>query len=732
MATRNWIAKLFGQSARNANQARRFKLEISPLEDRAVPAAVGFNPLTYTVNENGGNATVTVVRTGDASAASTVAIAATGGTATAGTDYGTVPTPVTFAAGQTTATVNIPIINDNFADPSETVVLTLSAPTGGDTLDPTGTAATVTINDDEVASPTGGTIGFDSPTYTVAENAVNAILTLTRSGTSTAPASVTLTATGSTATAGSDFGTVPTTVNFAAGQTTATVQIPITNDTSPESAETVTFALSAPTGGAQLSSTNSNATLTITDDDSSSTGAGTIGFSTPSYTVTEGTANATLTLTRTGGSTGPVTVTLTPTGGTATAGTDFGTVPTTVSFADGQTSATVQIPITDDALAEGPESIIFTLSAPSGGAQLDPALSAAVLTIIDNEGTGGGVSPVAVSTNLAVGGSLNGQALVYLPDSGAPAYNASASATISAFGSISANVRTAVGDVNGDGTEDIILVTGPGTPIRFAVVSGIDNTTLLIPSTAPFAGSESFTGGGFVSSADFDNDGRDEVVVTPDQGGGPRVTIFSLVGTTPTVKANFLGIDDSNFRGGARSAAGDVNHDGIPDLAIAAGFQGGPRIALFNGATVFVTPIRLTGDFFAFEPTLRNGAYVAIGDVDGDGFGDLTFGAGPGGAPRVLTISGSALLTTGGSAATLTPLANFFVAGNSTDRGGVRVATKNADGDNKAEVVIGSGEGQPARVRVYSGATFVGSGEPAFQDLNLFGGTALTDGVFVG
>jgi hypothetical protein len=254
-----------------------------------------------------------------------------------------------------------------------------------------------------------------------------------------------------------------------------------------------------------------------------------------------------------------------------------------------------------------------------------------------------------------------------------------------------------------------------------------------VASTPPFVGSESFDGGGFVSAADLDGDGRAEIVVSPDQGGGPRVTIFSLTPGGLTVRANFFGIDDPNFVGGVRTAVGDINGDGVPDLAVAAGFQGGPRIALFSGATIFTTRGKLVGDFFAFEDTLRNGSNVAIGDLNGDGFGDLFFGAGPGGAPRLLVVSGQQLLSTGAIAAINSPLANFFVAGNISDRGGVRVAAKDADGDNRADLAVGSGEGSPAAVRVYLGVNFTTGGEPtAFQDLSVFGGAVLPGGVFVG
>jgi uncharacterized delta-60 repeat protein len=336
---------------------------------------------------------------------------------------------------------------------------------------------------------------------------------------------------------------------------------------------------------------------------------------------------------------------------------------------------------------------------------------------------------------LAVGGTRDGSASVFVP-SLAGAVPGTATAVLAAFGTPTVDVRAAVGDYDGDGIDDTILVTGPGVPIRVAVVSGKDNTTLLAAPFAPYT--EEFTGGGFVAAGDFDGDGKAELVLTPDQGGGPRVVVYGRNATgASVVRASFLGIDDAAFRGGARAAVGDVNGDGRPELIVAAGFGGGPRVAMFDGRTVLTTPTRLVNDFFAFPgadaQNLRNGAFVAAGDVTGDGFADLVFGGGPGGAPRVFILSGA--LVTGGAfdTAYATPVANFFVAGNATDRGGVRVAVADLDGDNRADVVAGSGEGRPAGLRAYLGKDVTGAAEPAvFQDVAVFGGAALPGGVYVG
>jgi hypothetical protein len=291
--------------------------------------------------------------------------------------------------------------------------------------------------------------------------------------------------------------------------------------------------------------------------------------------------------------------------------------------------------------------------------------------------------------------------------------------------------------VNGDGFADTILATGPGAPARLAIVSGRDNSTLLLPPVDPF-GSD-FSGGTFVAAGDFNGDRRAEVVVTPDEGGGPNVVVFSLdADGTIVPPMSFFALGNPAFRGGARVAVGDLNRDGTPDLAVGAGFLGGPNVEVYNGrALAQGDDTTLIGSgFFAFDGpdavTLRNGIFLAVGDVKGDGFADLIAGGGPGGAPRVLALSGQRLASGDVAGAYANPLANFFVAGNEADRGGVRLAVKDVDADGRADVIAGSGERSASRARVYLGRNFGGAGEPAAtQDLDPFGQT-LPGGVFVG
>lgn len=111
--------------------------------------------------------------------------------------------------------------------------------------------------------------------------------------------------------------------------------------------------------------------------------AGSIGFREATYTVSEDGGTIDLNLVRADGSTGALTVSLAATAGTAN-NSDFTGAPVVVTFADGQTTATATISITDDDVAEPTETVTFALSNPTNGAVLS-AQNTAILTITDDE-----------------------------------------------------------------------------------------------------------------------------------------------------------------------------------------------------------------------------------------------------------------------------------------------------------------------------------------------------------
>lgn len=285
--------------------------------------------------------------------------------------------------------------------------------------------------------------------------------------------------------------------------------------------------------------------------------------------------------------------------------------------------------------------------------------------------------------------------------------------------SYTGGVRVATGDVNGDLIDDIITAPGRNAGPRVRVFDG--KTGLIINDF--FAFEPVFRGGLFVSAGDVTGDGIAEIIVTPDKSGGPRVRV--LDGLTANTVADFFGIEDVNFRGGARATVGDVTGDGRLDVIVSAGSGGGPRIAVWDGVSVSKnTPIKPFGDFLAFEANLRNGASVTAADLDGDGMAEVIAGAGDGGGPRLTAFSGADLLQ-----GQLNKIADFFI-GNLDSRGGLRLALEDINDDNVAELFVGPGSGVGSRIRVYRSIDLLSATPLPFQEMDPFGG--FLGGVFLG
>lgn len=162
-------------------------------------------------------------------------------------------------------------------------------------------------------------------------------------------------------------------------------------------------------------------------------------------------------------------------------------------------------------------------------------------------------------------------------------------------------------------------------------------------------------------------------VTAADAGGGPDVKIFNADGTVIT---NFFAFD-INFTGGVRVAVGDVNNDGFPDIICAAGPGGGPNVIVFSGkdrSQIY--------NFFAFDINFTGGCYVAAGDVNNDGRSDIITGAGIGGGPNVTVyrlVSGQPQVF------------QSYFAFNQGFSAGIFVGSGDVNGDNRADVIAGTG-----------------------------------------
>lgn len=337
-------------------------------------SGISFSSANYTRNENSVNglAAISIIRFGSTDGPASVDFTTTtNGTATADLDYVPVTTTVVFESGETTKTVNIPIINDTLIEGDETVTMELTNVIGALLLAPA--QATLTIVDDDLGP---GQITFTALSYEFSEGAGNAVVSLVRTNGRAGVVSVSYFTADGTATAGLDYTATAGTVVFGDGETNKSIVIPILNDALVEGPEVFTVTLTNATGGATLLAPTT-VPVTIMDDEIG------ITFSSPVYAVSEGSDGVTITVLRVSGTNSVVTVQYTTTNGTATAGADYVPASGTLTFNSGETAKTFTVPILEDTLVEGDETFGVVLSNPSGGAQLLSGLASVV--ILDND-----------------------------------------------------------------------------------------------------------------------------------------------------------------------------------------------------------------------------------------------------------------------------------------------------------------------------------------------------------
>jgi hypothetical protein len=199
------------------------------LQATATISDVDFEVLAPTVSpssvsENGGVLVFTVSQSKVSAYDTTISYSLTG-TAVEGTDYQAIPVQeVTIPAGSTTATVSITAIDNDNDEPNRTVILTQTGATNnGNAVTYSTTAATGTINDDDIAlSISAPTV---SPASVNADSGTGVIFTITQNRISVNSTTISYSLTG-TAVEGTDYQAIGTkTAIIPAGQTTATVTV---------------------------------------------------------------------------------------------------------------------------------------------------------------------------------------------------------------------------------------------------------------------------------------------------------------------------------------------------------------------------------------------------------------------------------------------------------------------------------------------------------------------------
>ncbi len=344
--------------------------------------SVRFTASTYDVEEDAGVATISVIRAGGNQGAATVDYAVTDGTALRDTDYVITSGTLSFADGETSKTFAVQILNDPDSEEDETVNLEISLATGGMDLGSPKTAVlTITDDDTAAASPTtspSGALGFSALEYAAAENGGTITITVERSGGSQGAVTVGYATSNGSANSNSDYTFVSGTLSFAAGETTKTFSVSVTDDATIDGNKTVNLALSGPTGGAILGTTAS-AVLTIMDNETVTFGSGSFRFNQTAYDVLETDGQVLITVKRMGGSNGAATVKYEASNGTAVAGSDYTATAGTLTFAHGEATKTFTVAITKDTVADSDETVNLLLKEPTGGALGSP--TTATITI---------------------------------------------------------------------------------------------------------------------------------------------------------------------------------------------------------------------------------------------------------------------------------------------------------------------------------------------------------------
>lgn len=323
-------------------------------------------------------------------------------------------------------------------------------------------------------------------------------------------------------------------------------------------------------------------------------------------------------------------------------------------------------------------------------------------------------------------------------------------------------VRVATGDVNGDGVTDIITVAGSGAGPHVKVFDG--RTFKEIASFYAFE--PNFLGGLYVAAGDVNGDGRADIIVGADRGGGPRVSVFSLpVGGTGFVRVADFFAYDPGFTGGVRVAAGAFTPGSSrADVVTVPGFGGGPHVKVFRSADLLAGRSVAALETMAGDPNDRNGLFVAAGDFNNDKVADVVVGSGAG-TPVVRILDGrnlsalktlyspsvgelpglvnpasptqvgsttvpsfpSGLIPPGGAPSQLAYTSGQGKPGQASGYlYGVRVAVQDVNGDKRPDLILAGGPDTSPKVSLLDGVTYAELSNFNAYDPGFFGG------VFVG
>ncbi|HVT76669.1 MAG TPA: Calx-beta domain-containing protein [Acidimicrobiales bacterium] len=536
-------------------------------------------------------------------------------------DYVVTATKIVFAPGETSKTCDVPVVGDTIDEDNETVNVQLANPVNAGIS--TG-AATLTITDDD-AAPTVSIANTSDTEGSSSNTTASFPVTLSSPSSRTITVHVTTNNGSGTATAGTDYTAGGTDLTFNPGETRKDFDVTVIADTLDEPNETFTATISAPTNATL--GTPTTGTATIVDDDDAS------ALSIDNATVTEGnsgTTNATFHVTLAPASGQTVTVHYATADGTATQPDDYTATSGDLSFAPGDTTKSITVPVKGDTTVEPDEGYTVTLSSPTN-ATISDGTGNGTITNDDTAGTTTTTTPgETTTTSTTVPHTAHPQITTGAGPGGGPHIQSfpagSTTATVGFMdGNTAAGKRVARGDVTGDGVDEIITGAGPGGGPH-VIVWKVNGQTLTPVDGGFFAYSADWHGGVTVATGDVNGDGKDEIITGPGAGGGPDVEVTT--GTKGEGRTRLFGfmayIDPNaqpNWNGGVNVAAGDVDGDGKAEIAVVPWSGGGPHLRLFNHDGTL-----RNGGVMVGSASFPGGLTVAMGDLSGDGHAEIVVG----------------------------------------------------------------------------------------------------------
>ncbi|MCB9802583.1 S8 family serine peptidase [Candidatus Nomurabacteria bacterium] len=235
-------------------------------------------------------------------------------------------------------------------------------------------------------------------------------------------------------------------------------------------------------------------------------------------------------------------------------------------------------------------------------------------------------------------------------------------------------VNIAVGDVNGDGSKEIITApkAGGGPHVRIFDESG--NVLSEFMAYDPY-----FTGGVNVEVGDINGDGQLEIITAPMSAGGPHVRIFDWQGN---LRRQFFAYDDTYF-GGVNIAVGDVNNDDQDEIITAPAARWQPELRVFDWEH------RVISKFLAYDAEMKSGVNVTVGDVNDDGWAEIIT------VPQKDQIAHVREFSLKGREK------NQFVAFNSQLKTGASIIAADLSGDTLPEILVLPNKGSAALLKSY-------------------------------